>query len=82
MMAEGYVYPIAYLEYWNGNAWTEGNRDVPLGKDTFNQVSLHNLNTSRLRVVMKNNVESTGIRGVQGVGLLFIACSRKIDCAA
>ncbi|NII28830.1 T9SS type A sorting domain-containing protein [Pseudoflavitalea sp. X16] len=50
----------AYLEYWDGNAWVRV-ADVPLGKDSFNQVSLHNLNASRLRVVMKNNVESTGI---------------------
>lgn len=50
----------AYLEYWNDSAWV-WVAEVPLVKDAFNTVQLHGLNTSRLRVVMKNNVESTGI---------------------
>lgn len=50
----------AYLEYWNDSAWVRV-ADVPLVKDSFNTVLLHDLNTSRLRVVMKNDVESTGI---------------------
>lgn len=50
----------AYLEYWNDTAWVHV-ADVPLVKDTFNTVPLHGLNASRLRVVMKNELESTGI---------------------
>jgi carbonic anhydrase/acetyltransferase-like protein (isoleucine patch superfamily) len=50
----------AYLEYWHNNAWVR-LADVPLVKDAFNQVALQAVNTSRLRVVMKNNVASTGI---------------------
>lgn len=51
---------IAYLEYWNDSTWVRV-ADVPVVKDAFNEVALHGLNTSRLRVVMKHNVESTGI---------------------
>lgn len=50
----------AYLEYWDGTTWVNlGN--VPLEKNTFNQVAVDNLNLQRLRVTMRNSRQSTGI---------------------
>lgn len=50
----------AYLEYWNDTAWVRIG-DVPLLKDAFNTVAIPNISTGRIRVSMKNTIESTGI---------------------
>jgi hypothetical protein len=50
----------AYLEYWNGTAWTQ-LANVPLQKDAFNTASFTSVNVSRLRLSMRNTSQSTGI---------------------
>lgn len=50
----------AYLEYFDGASWVRcGN--VPLVKDTWNRLALNNVVTNRLRLSMRNAVQSTGI---------------------
>lgn len=50
----------AYLEYWNGSAWTQ-LANVPLLKNTFNVASFTSVNVTRLRLSMRNTSQSTGI---------------------
>jgi len=50
----------AYFEYWNGNTWVRAG-NFSLKKDTFNELTLNDVVTSRVRVSMLNNKESTGI---------------------
>ncbi|SHN41072.1 T9SS type A sorting domain-containing protein [Chitinophaga sp. CF418] len=50
----------AYLEYWNGSAWTQ-LANVPLQKNAFNTVSFTSVNVTRLRLSMRNTSQSTGI---------------------
>jgi hypothetical protein len=52
----------AYLEYWDAdsNGWIRAG-DLPLGKDSFNTLSLGDIVTNRVRVSMRNTSQSTGI---------------------
>jgi len=50
----------AYFEYWNGNGWARAG-NFPLKKDAFNELSLNEVVTNRVRVSMLNTRESTGI---------------------
>lgn len=50
----------AYMEYWNDTSWVK-IADVPLVKDAFNAVPMGNIKASRIRVLMKNTTQSTGI---------------------
>ncbi|WP_295121133.1 DUF6055 domain-containing protein [uncultured Chitinophaga sp.] len=68
----------AYLEYWNGSAWVRFG-DVGVAKDTFNTVSLGGLNTSKIRVAMKNNRESTGILEFRVFGYFALPAADKLS---
>lgn len=50
----------AYFEYWDGNRWVKAG-NVPLEKDSFNELSLGDIVTRRVRVSMLNTRQSTGI---------------------
>ncbi|PWV56329.1 T9SS type A sorting domain-containing protein [Chitinophaga sp. S165] len=50
----------AYLEYWNGSAWTQ-LANVPLQKNAFNTAGFTSVNVTRLRLSMRNTTQSTGI---------------------
>jgi hypothetical protein len=52
----------AYLEYWDAdsNGWIRAG-DLPLGKDSFNTLSLGDIVTNRVRISMRNTSQSTGM---------------------
>ncbi len=50
----------AYLEYWQDGDWLKAD-DLPLIKNTFNELNLTGISSSRLRVAMLNSSQSTGI---------------------
>lgn len=50
----------AYLEYAVGDSW-QRSVDVPCEKNSFNYASLGSIRTNRLRVLMLNPEQSTGI---------------------
>lgn len=68
----------AYLEYWDGAAWVR-IQDVPLVKDAFNTVTINNINTSKLRVSMKNSQESTGILEFRVWGYYSLPAADKLS---
>lgn len=49
----------AYLEYWLNNSWVKA-ADIPTNSDQFNSANL-DLRSHRLRVLMRNTQQSTGI---------------------
>jgi len=51
---------VAWLQYYEDGAWTD-SIPVPCVKNTFNYVSLGDRITNQLRVLMRNDTESTGI---------------------
>lgn len=68
----------AYLQYWDGQSW-QFLQDVPLRKDTFNVVLLNNINTSKIRVLMKNSLESTGILEFRAWGYYAVPAAARIS---
>lgn len=59
----------AYLEYWTGSAWSRLG-ELPVLKDTFNELAFGTVSTRRLRVTMRNRMQSTGILEWRALGAL------------
>ena len=50
----------AYFEYWNGKSWVKGGY-MGVKKDKYNYLSLNGIVTNKVRVLMKNTSQSTGV---------------------
>ena len=57
----------AYVEYYNGTTWVK-LANVPLSANRFNVATFGGVNTSNIRVAMKNTNQSTGIIEFKVVG--------------
>ena len=51
----------AYLQYYKDEQWVSDSIPVPTAADTFNYAHVGGIRTNKIRVVMKNTDESTGI---------------------
>ena len=51
---------VAHFEYWDGKSWIKAG-ELGVEKDKFNALVLNGIVTNKVRVLMKNSSQSTGV---------------------